>query len=486
MKRTLILPSLLLVLAFALLTVNSVLGQTTEFTYQGKLTDTGPPSPTYDFEFRLCDSAAADCSAPLAVQQVSGVQVFGGVFTVKLNFTATVFEGSDRWLEIAVKRPAQVGYTTLSGRQKITSAPYAIRSLNAAYAANSGLFGGLTIDDFVQNTMTQQSGNFNLSGDGTLGGTLLANRIGINVAALQAGVNLELSGNAVFRTATGNINLGTPGGEAGMTIINTNRADIRFDNSTLKLLAGTGTGAMASTSGININTLGNVGIGTTSPSTKLDVAGSVVTSGSLSVSSGVNVSNGLSVNSGNLNVNNAAIIGGSLSAGNGAIITGDASVSGKITTNSLRVNSGGFSFATIAGNYTQDICRDITFGTLGQCGTSLRRYKSAIETFAGGLNIINRLRPVSFVWKESGQRDVGFIAEEVFEIEPLLTTADETGNLQGVKYKQMSIVFVNAIKEQQAQIERQQALLGAQQKQISELKKLVCAQNPQAEICQEQ
>jgi hypothetical protein len=40
----------------------------------------------------------------------------------------------------------------------------------------------------------------------------------------------------------------------------------------------------------------------------------------------------------------------------------------------------------------------------------------------------------------------------------------------------LSVLFVNAIKEQQAQIQ-------AQQKQIEALKRFVCSQNPHAEIC---
>jgi hypothetical protein len=56
-----------------------------------------------------------------------------------------------------------------------------------------------------------------------------------------------------------------------MAIIGTNRADVRFDGTTLKLLAGTGPGAMASTNGINIDRTGNVGIGIINPGAKLHV-----------------------------------------------------------------------------------------------------------------------------------------------------------------------------------------------------------------------
>ena len=46
-----------------------------------------------------------------------------------------------------------------------------------------------------------------------------------------------------------------------MSIIGANRADVRFDGSTLKLLAGVGPGAMPSDNGITVDTSGNVGIG---------------------------------------------------------------------------------------------------------------------------------------------------------------------------------------------------------------------------------
>lgn len=70
----------------------------------------------------------------------------------------------------------------------------------------------------------------------------------------------------------------TPNSESGMSIIGTapnpasgNRADVRFDGATLKLLAGVGTTSPAS--GIAIDTFGRVGIGTFAPVTPLAVSG---------------------------------------------------------------------------------------------------------------------------------------------------------------------------------------------------------------------
>ena len=50
-------------------------------------------------------------------------------------------------------------------------------------------------------------------------------------------------------------------------------------------------------------------------------------------------------------------------------------------------------------------------------------------------------------------RDIGLGAEEVEQIEPLLTFRNDKGEIEGVKYNQLSAVFINAIKEQQNQIE---------------------------------
>lgn len=49
--------------------------------------------------------------------------------------------------------------------------------------------------------------------------------------------------------------------------------------------------------------------------------------------------------------------------------------------------------------------------------------------------------------------DVGFGAEDVAKINPLFVTYNDKGEIEGVKYDRLSVVFVNGFKEQQAQIE---------------------------------
>jgi Chaperone of endosialidase len=90
---------------------------------------------------------------------------------------------------------------------------------------------------------------------------------------------------------------------------------------------------------------------------------------------------------------------------------------------------------------------------IATCSSSLR-YKTAVAPFLDGLSIIRRLRPITFTWKQDGQRDLGLGAEEVADVAPLLTFRNQQGQIEGVKYNQLSAVLINAIKEQQREIEQ--------------------------------
>ncbi len=123
----------------------------------------------------------------------------------------------------------------------------------------------------------------------------------------------------------------------------------------------------------------------------------------------------------------------------------------------------------LGGAGATQLCRNAS-NQISTCSSSLR-YKKDVEPFGGGLNIVNRLRPISFTWKDGGIKDVGFAAEEVEKIEPLLTTRNDKGEIEGVKYGQVTTVLVNALKEQQTEIEQLQDQIKLQQKQIGNLKK---------------
>jgi hypothetical protein len=129
-------------------------------------------------------------------------------------------------------------------------------------------------------------------------------------------------------------------------------------------------------------------------------------------------------------------------------------------------------------------------GDLVQCGASSLKWKTNVQPFRSGLDIIQRLRPISFNWKQDGLADIGLGAEDVAKVAPSLTFTDDKGEVTGVKYERLSMLLINAIKEQQAQIqqqreliERQQALAERQQRQLNALKKLACRSHRGAGVC---
>ncbi len=99
----------------------------TAFTYQGRLTNGGRPvTGACDFKFSLWDAASdgVQVGSPIIAQRL---YVRGGLFTVTLDFGNSVTWNSSRWLQIQVRCPAGVGsYATLSPRQRLTPAPFAL------------------------------------------------------------------------------------------------------------------------------------------------------------------------------------------------------------------------------------------------------------------------------------------------------------------------------------------------------------------------
>jgi hypothetical protein len=113
---------------------------------------------------------------------------------------------------------------------------------------------------------------------------------------------------------------------------------------------------------------------------------------------------------------------------------------------------------TMAATGGQALCLN-GLNRVALCTSSSLRYKTQVHSFLGGLDIVRRLRPISFTWKEDGSRDLGLGAEEVERVEPLLTFRNKRGQIEGVKYNQVSAVLINAVKEQQQQIQELQRQL---------------------------
>ncbi|MBP9840755.1 MAG: tail fiber domain-containing protein, partial [Candidatus Pacebacteria bacterium] len=109
---------------------------------------------------------------------------------------------------------------------------------------------------------------------------------------------------------------------------------------------------------------------------------------------------------------------------------------------------GGNIYATFATAGTDTLCWDGAGASLITDCSSLAEYKDNVVNLSFGLEAIRQLTPREFDWNISHQRhDLGFVAEEVAAVNPLLATWNEEGELRGVKYEKMAALLTKGIQE---------------------------------------
>jgi len=91
--------------------------------------------------------------------------------------------------------------------------------------------------------------------------------------------------------------------------------------------------------------------------------------------------------------------------------------------------------------------------------TSDATLKTNVEPLTGSLDAVKAMRGVSYDWIENGNSEVGVIAQEVEEVIPDVVSTNDQG-IKSVKYGNLVGVLIEAIKEQQAQIDELKARLG--------------------------
>jgi hypothetical protein len=111
-------------------------------------------------------------------------------------------------------------------------------------------------------------------------------------------------------------------------------------------------------------------------------------------------------------------------------------------------------------------------GTLTQ--NSDERLKKEVTPLAGVLRKIDAIRGVSYRLKDETRGpagvQIGLLAQEVREVFPELVHEDTQGTLS-VAYGNFSAVLLEAVKEQQAAMEKQQAALDAKDGEVAALRK---------------
>ena len=79
--------------------------------------------------------------------------------------------------------------------------------------------------------------------------------------------------------------------------------------------------------------------------------------------------------------------------------------------------------------------------------TSDRSFKTDIKPFFTTVNDVLRLEPCKFTWKETGEQDLGFIAQDVQRVWPSLTIRNPQDDSLGLSYSRFIPLLLESIRE---------------------------------------
>ena len=249
-------------------------------------------------------------------------------------------------------------------------------------------------------------------------------------------------------------------------------ANLQFDGTNLALA-----GNMSGSGNFQID--GNAiigGSGTSAFSGSVYVASSV-TADSMSLGGGYGGGSGLTItNAGRLQMNENLTVDGTAQVKSALTIGADgagvnATFHGAAANEVMRYDaanhvlqfkdSSDASMLTIGGDATSEYAIDVVNGSnninkvraaafVTYSDESLKQDVASMRNTA--LDTVMSLEGVEFTWNDSGERDFGFIAQDVQAVLPKAVHVAEDG-VQGVDYSRLTSVLVEAVKAQQVQIE---------------------------------
>ena len=136
--------------------------------------------------------------------------------------------------------------------------------------------------------------------------------------------------------------------------------------------------------------------------------------------------------------------------GAGGSFTGAVTVSAASTNQSYNIT-----FASGTSGYRQiEASTALTFNPSTQVfsNASDERLKTNIVGITNAIEKVQRLRGVEYDWRMNGEHSVGVIAQDVERVVPELVSVNTETGMKGVDYGKLNALLIEAIKEQQIQI----------------------------------
>ncbi len=353
-----------------------------------------------------------------------------------------------------------------------TSSPTAALHTIASGAKTAAYSGNLFTNTATSSTSSIKKAGVEIQSTGSWTGTSATN-IGLYVSSTTGGTN---NYDAIFNGG-GYVGIGTASPQAPLEVYSANYLMLdaegsgttgtwlRLNNTstggTTWNLISTGSGNSEGAGNLLFNangytkmtiqsSTGNLGIGTTSPSSPLTVSGSF--SGATSYIAAF------------INTNNPT-------SGYGQVLL----VQGGQVTNTYNSNLIAFenTASTVLGSISQNSSSSIVYNT-----TSDERLKENIKPTSFGLNDLMKIQIKDYTYKADNGKypQTGFIAQQLYTVFPNAVHIggdDPKTNPWMVDYGRITPLLVKSIQDQQQIIDEQNKKLDAQQKQIDELKSMV-------------
>ncbi|MDO8557489.1 MAG: tail fiber domain-containing protein [Candidatus Jorgensenbacteria bacterium] len=314
-------------------------------------------------------------------------------------------------------------------------------------ASTTTILGSLS----VGTTTSQGAGTiYALNGIKFFDGTTQTSAVSGSVATTTSAGNVSTG---VFGSVVGKGNYTFQGAASANTVLFVDATNERIGIGTnapaYKLDVQSGVRLGSSTEVMRISSAGLVGIGTTNPATPLHIVGTST------------------ISNGNMRIASSSY--GIVFSDNTIQTTAAANVSNHWTLSGSNLYASSTSYSVGIGNTNPGSYKLAVTGNVQATAfyySSDVRMKENIKPLQNSLQKIMQLQGVSFEWKKDGSGSIGLIAQDTQKVFPELVSTDEATGVMSLQYANLVAPLIEAVKEQQKQINKLKIELEALRKKI--------------------